>query len=166
VLNAVDSEALFASESFYRIALNMKLAKILLSMTLLAASIAVATIAQAVAEESVTKLRVCADPDSLPFSKNHSGQQGIYLEYAELIGRALQRPVEHVWVVTIYGERAIRASLLSDRCDIMLGLPQDEDMGPKLILSKPFMKIGYALAAPNSALRRKAYWPSPTASKP
>ena len=93
-----------------------------------------------------------------------------------MIGQALQRPIEHVWVVTIYGERAIRSSLLSDRCDIMLGLPQDEDMGPKLILSKPLMKIGYALAttkgsaltnlaamqgkksASSSARRRKVYW--------
>lgn len=57
-----------------------------------------------------------------------------YLEYADLIGQELKRPIEHVWVVTIYGERAIRASLLSDRCDIMLGLPQDGNMGPKLII--------------------------------
>jgi polar amino acid transport system substrate-binding protein len=114
-------------------------------MIVLAASILASTTAIA-ADDAAPKLRVCADPDSLPFSKDHGGQKGIYLEYADLIGQALQRPIEHVWVVTIYGERAIRASLLSDRCDIMLGLPQDEDMGPKLILSKPFMQIGYALA--------------------
>jgi polar amino acid transport system substrate-binding protein len=119
----------------------MKLLKILLPMLLLTSS------AFAETDEPPAKLRVCADPDSLPFSKNHTGQRGIYLEYADLIGLELKRSVEHVWVVTIYGERAIRASLLSDRCDIMLGLPQDEDMGPKLILSKPFMTIGYALAA-------------------
>lgn len=119
-------------------------------MLLLATSIPIAKIALA-DDEPVTRLRVCADPDSLPFSKNHTGQRGIYLEYADLIGQELKRSIEHVWVVTIYGERAIRASLLSDRCDIMLGLPQDEDMGPKLILSKPFMKIGYALAAPKDS---------------
>ncbi len=129
----------------------MKSPRILLSMALLAASIFTATTGVAADDETVAKLRVCADPDSLPFSKNQSGQRGIYLEYADLIGQTLQRPVEHVWVVTIYGERAIRSSLLSDRCDIMLGLPQDEDMGPKLILSKPFMKIGYALAAPKGS---------------
>ena len=123
----------------------MKSPTILLSMLLVTASILANKIALA-DDEPATRLRVCADPDSLPFSKNHTGQQGIYLEYAELIGQVLQRPVEHVWVVTIYGERAIRSSLLSDRCDMMFGLPQDEDMGPKLILSKPFMKIGYALA--------------------
>ena len=121
-------------------------------MLLLSASTLVANIGVAATDESTTRLRVCADPDSLPFSKNHNGQRGIYLEYADMIGQALQRPVDHVWVVTIYGERAIRASLLSDRCDIMLGLPQDEDMGPKLILSKPFMKIGYALAAPKGSI--------------
>jgi polar amino acid transport system substrate-binding protein len=130
---------------FAGIVLNMNVQKIVLSMALLASSAFAAT------DGPAAKLRVCADPDTLPFSKNHSGQRGIYLEYADLIGQELKRPVEHVWVVTIYGERAIRASLLSDRCDIMLGLPQDEDMGPKLILSKPFMKIGYALAAPKGS---------------
>lgn len=126
--------------------MKMKPPRILLSMLLLLASIA-STNAVLADEEQPTRLRVCADPDSLPFSKNHSGRRGIYLEYADLIGQELKRSVDHVWVVTIYGERAIRSSLLSDRCDIMLGLPQDEDMGPKLILSKPFMTLGYALAA-------------------
>jgi polar amino acid transport system substrate-binding protein len=146
VFDAVDSEANFASELFYWMMLKMKLSKQFLSMLLFGASILAANNAFSATDESATRLRVCADPDSLPFSKNHTGQRGIYLEYADMIGQALQRPVDHVWVVTIYGERAIRASLLSDRCDIMLGLPQDEDMGPKLILSKPFMTVGYALA--------------------
>ena len=108
----------------------------------------IAPIAQSATGEdgAATRLRVCADPDNLPFSKNHSGQRGIYLEYADLIAKALNRSIDHVWVVTIYGERAIRASLLSNRCDIMLGLPEDEDMGPKLILTKSFMRMGYALA--------------------
>lgn len=130
--------------------MKMKSLKILLSMLLLVASIAPSNVVLA-DDEQPTRLRVCADPDSLPFSKNHTGQRGIYLEYADLIGQELKRSVDHVWVVTIYGERAIRSSLLSDRCDVMLGLPQDEDMGPKLILSKPFMKIGYALAAPKGS---------------
>ena len=108
----------------------------------------IASIVPSLADDDTktTRLRVCADPDNLPFSKNHTGQRGIYLEYADLIAKALNRPVDWVWVVTIYGERAIRASLLSDRCDIMLGLPEDEDMGPKLILTQPFMRMGYALA--------------------
>jgi hypothetical protein len=62
----------------------MKLLKILLPMILLTSS------AFAETDEPPVKLRVCADPDSLPFSKNHTGQRGIYLEYADLIGQAIR----------------------------------------------------------------------------
>ena len=96
-------------------------------------------------------LRLCADPANLPFSSADSKTPGLYLEIGEAIGRAIGRAVTPVWNLTYFGKRAVRTTLLAGKCDASIGLPLDADfMGPRVIFSKPLLKVGYALVAPNS----------------
>jgi ABC-type amino acid transport substrate-binding protein len=93
-------------------------------------------------------LRLCADPDNLPFSSDNPAMPGIYNEIGEAIGKAIGRPVTHVWYRTYFGARAVRVTLLAKQCDVMIGLPDsDAFMGPKVIFSKPLFSLGYAIVA-------------------
>jgi polar amino acid transport system substrate-binding protein len=91
-------------------------------------------------------LRLCADPDNLPFSSDRADNPGIYREIGKAIAQELNRPLTEVWYRTNFGKRATRVTLLAKQCDFSVGLPGDSDfMGPALIFSRPFMKAGYAL---------------------
>ena len=91
-------------------------------------------------------LRLCADPDNLPFSSDNPANPGVYNEIGDAIGRALSRPVAHVWYRTYFGKRAVRVTMLAKQCDMTIGLPDSDDfMGPKIIFSKPLFSLGYAI---------------------
>lgn len=102
---------------------------------------------------AVEPLRLCADPGNLPFSSDDTSKPGIYLEIGDALGKALGRPVTHVWYRTNFGNRAVRVTMLANQCDATIGLPQDSDfMGPRVIFSKPLFRLGYAIvAAPDFA---------------
>jgi ABC-type amino acid transport substrate-binding protein/cytochrome c5 len=94
-------------------------------------------------------LRVCADPDDLPFSSEKSETPGIYIELGQRIAQSLGRPFEPVWALSYFGKRAVRTTLLAKTCDVYVGLPGIKGfMGPQLVYSKPFLHIGYAIMAP------------------
>ena len=94
-------------------------------------------------------LRLCADPSNLPFSSEDPVKPGIYNEIGAAIGKALGRPVTHVWYRTYFGKRAVRVTMLARQCDATIGLPDSDDfMGPKVIFSKPLFNMGYAIIAP------------------
>ncbi|HWJ17140.1 MAG TPA: transporter substrate-binding domain-containing protein [Geobacterales bacterium] len=91
-------------------------------------------------------LRLCADPDNLPFTSDKADNPGIYREIGKAIAQELNRPLTEVWYRTNFGKRATRVTLLAKQCDFSVGLPGESDfMGPALIFSRPFMKAGYAL---------------------
>jgi polar amino acid transport system substrate-binding protein len=98
-------------------------------------------------------LRVCADPDNLPFSSAGPGERGLYVDLAELVAVRLGVATEYAWWYTFYGKRAVRNTLLADRCDAFFGLPHDADfMGRNLSLTRPFLDVGWALVAPARVL--------------
>ena len=68
-------------------------------------------------------LRVCADPDNLPFSKSEGPKRGMYVELAELVGKQLGQPVEYTWYYTQMQRRALRNTILQDACDAVFALP-------------------------------------------
>ncbi len=91
-------------------------------------------------------LRLCADPDNLPFTSDKAETPGIYREIGKAIAQELNRPLTEVWYRTNFGKRATRVTLLAKKCDFSVGLPGESDfMGPAVIFSRPFMKAGYAL---------------------
>jgi len=64
-------------------------------------------------------LRVCADPNSLPFSNQHG--DGIENRLAQLVARDLGAQLEFVW----WPERGhlIKNTLAANRCDVLMGVP-------------------------------------------
>jgi polar amino acid transport system substrate-binding protein len=95
-------------------------------------------------------LRVCADPDNLPFSSSAAaGERGLYVDLAERVAVKLGVRTEYTWWYTLYGKRAVRNTLLADRCDAFFGLPHDADfMGRDLVLTRAFLDVGWAIIAP------------------
>jgi len=94
-------------------------------------------------------LRVCADPDNLPFSRAEGPDRGLYVELAELVAGRLGLRSEYAWFLSNYGRRAVRNTLLADRCDAYFGLPDDaEFMGRSVIRTRPFLDVGYTVIGP------------------
>jgi len=94
-------------------------------------------------------LRVCADPDNLPFSAARGPERGLYIDLAELVAARLGVRTEYAWWHTAYGQRAVRNTLLADRCDVFFGLPNDQRfMGRRVDLTVPFLEVGYVAAVP------------------
>jgi quinoprotein dehydrogenase-associated probable ABC transporter substrate-binding protein len=68
-------------------------------------------------------LRVCADPNNLPFS-NRAGQ-GFENKIAELTARDLHRQVAYTWATE--NERFVRTTLTKGSCDVIVGVPAGLD---------------------------------------
>jgi polar amino acid transport system substrate-binding protein len=119
-----------------------KVARALLLSTIMA------TPALRAGADETRPLRLCADPTNLPFSSDDPARPGLYLEIGQLVARKLERPVTYSWYKSYFGKRTVRETLLSKRCDAMVGLPQVDDfMGPAVIFSKPIAREGYALVS-------------------
>jgi len=114
-----------------------------------AASIVALAFGSGAARAAEPPLKVCADPDNLPFSSSADGPRGFYLDLADRLAKALGRSPEQVWQLTYLGKRAVRSSLLAHRCDLFIGLPGAGDfMKQQLIMTKPFAVFRYALVLP------------------
>jgi polar amino acid transport system substrate-binding protein len=101
--------------------------------------------------EPLAKLRVCADPDNLPFSSERGGDRGLYVDLAELVASRLGAPAEYFWWRSYFGKRTVRNTLLSDECDAYFGLPYDRSfMSQSVALTRPFLDMGYAVIAPRA----------------
>jgi polar amino acid transport system substrate-binding protein len=102
-----------------------------------------------VGAEEAAPLRLCADPDNLPFSSSSEATPGFYIELGRDIAQALARPFQPVWVPTYNTKRQVRLKMLAGQCDGFVGVPDDTSfMGPRLIFSQPVIQLGYALVAP------------------
>ncbi len=112
--------------------------------------LAASAVCTAGAAGAAAPLRLCADPANLPFSSEQSGTPGLYLEIGQRIAQALGRELQPVWSLSYWGKRNLRTTLLAGQCDLAIGLPADAGfMGPRLVLSKPILEMGYALVTPN-----------------
>jgi mxaJ protein len=81
-------------------------------------------------------LRVCADPNNLPFS-NRRGQ-GFENRIAELLARDLGARVEYTWWAQRRG--FIRNTLKAGSCDVIMGVPAGLDMVAR---TAPYYRSGY-----------------------
>jgi ABC-type amino acid transport substrate-binding protein/cytochrome c5 len=92
-------------------------------------------------------LRVCSDPDNLPFSKSEGADKGLYIELAELVGKRLGSPVEYVWWLSFNQRRALRTTM--EGCDAYFALPADAQYRVRgLVKSNAFLSVSYAIVAP------------------
>ena len=82
-------------------------------------------------------LRVCADPNNLPFS-NEAGE-GFENELAQLIARDLDRPVEYTWLPQRRG--FVRNTLGAGACDVIAGVPAGFE---RTATTHPYYRSSYA----------------------
>src|SRR5436190_22831548 len=81
-------------------------------------------------------LRVCADPNNLPFT-NAAGE-GFENKIAELLAKDLGEPVEYAWRPQRRG--FIRSTLKANLCDLIAGVPNKL---PTLATSAPYYRSTY-----------------------
>ena len=94
-------------------------------LALIAASVTLSGIAVA---QSKNQLRVCADPENMPFSNEK--MEGLENRIADLIAKDFGVPVSYIW----WGQRrgfirnTMNATLAEGRCDIVIGVPEGYDL--------------------------------------
>lgn len=85
-------------------------------------------------------LRVCADPNNLPYS--NAKQQGFEDKLAQLVARDLGRKVEYYWWAQRRG--FVRNTLKAGHCDVIMGTAA----GMELVLTtKPYYRSTYVFVS-------------------
>ena len=96
--------------------------------------------AHAAVSPATPALRVCADPNNLPFS-DRAGQ-GFENKIARVIGAELGRPVEFTWWAQRRG--FVRNTLNAGACDLVVGVSAGVDM---LATTKPYYTSTYVFVS-------------------
>lgn len=81
-------------------------------------------------------LRVCADPNNLPFSNQK--QEGFENKIADLVAKDLGRTVQYYWQPQRRG--FIRTTLRAGECDVVIGLPSSFDLA---LVTRPYYRSAY-----------------------
>ncbi len=103
-----------------------------------------ATVSSSMAADA---LRVCSDPDNLPFSKSEGVDKGLYIELADMVGQRMGAKVEYVWWLSFNQRKALRNTM--EGCDAYFALPADAEYKVKgLAKTNAFLNVSYAIVAP------------------
>jgi mxaJ protein len=100
--------------------------------------------AAAGAQANRRTLRVCADPNNLPFS-NVRGE-GFENKLAELVAKELGARLEYTWWAQRRG--FIRNTLKANRCDVVMGVPAQMEM---VATTRPYYRSTYAFVVATGA---------------
>ncbi len=103
--------------------------------SILAASVVALGWASA-AEAAPQPLKVCADPNNLPFS--NSAGEGFENRIADIVAADMGRTVEYTWWAQRRG--FLRNTLKKGKCDVVMGVPIDLDM---LATTRPYYRSRY-----------------------
>ena len=96
-------------------------------------------------------LRVCADPNNLPFSNR--AQQGFENRIADLLAKDLGARVEYTWWAQRRG--FIRNTLNAESCDVVMGVPSSFDLA---LVSSPYYRSSYVFVSRrDSKLRIRSF---------
>jgi mxaJ protein len=82
-------------------------------------------------------LRVCADPNNLPFSNRRL--EGFENKIAELVAREMNATVEYTWRAQRRG--FIRETLRAGACDVIIGMPNSLELA---LTTAPYYRSTYA----------------------
>lgn len=85
-------------------------------------------------------LRVCADPNNLPFSNDREG--GFENKLAQLFAEQLGQPLMYTWWAQRRG--FIRMTLKAGSCDVMMGVPTGLDM---VETTRPYYRSTYVFVS-------------------
>lgn len=86
--------------------------------------------------EPVRQLRVCADPNNLPYS--NQSEEGFENKLARLLAREMNAEVSYTWWPQRRG--FIRNTLGEDRCDVVMGIPSSMEMA---LATQPYYRSTY-----------------------
>ena len=86
------------------------------------------------------ELRVCSDPNNLPFS-NRKGE-GLENHLAQLIGSELHANVSYTWWPQRRG--FIRSTLAADSCDVVMGIPTGSE---RVLTTRPYYRSSYVFVS-------------------
>lgn len=91
------------------------------------------------AATTMRELRVCADPNNMPFSNQQ--QQGFENRIAELVARDLNARLSYVW----YAQRRgfTRNTLAANKCDVFIGVPSSLE---RVTTTVPYYRSTYVFA--------------------
>ena len=108
--------------------------------SVLAVSLLAGLPAQAQRAEMIsrTELRVCADPNNLPYS--NEARQGFENRIAEIIGADLELPVTYVWFPQVTG--FVRNTLRARECDLVMGAVSGDGI---MDSTNPYYHTGYMM---------------------
>ena len=87
---------------------------------------------------SRTELRVCADPNNLPYS--NEARQGFENRIAEIVGADLDLPVSFVWFPQVTG--FVRNTLRARECDLVMGTVSGDGV---MDSTNPYYHTGYMI---------------------
>jgi mxaJ protein len=114
--------------------MSSRFRNVALAVVIVAAAGFAAATAHAARREKV--LRICSDPNNLPFSNQH--RQGFENRIADLIARDRGERVEYTWWAQRRG--FIRNTLKAGSCDVIMGVPTGMDM---VLQTAPYYRSSY-----------------------
>jgi quinoprotein dehydrogenase-associated probable ABC transporter substrate-binding protein len=94
----------------------------------------------AAADETANELRICADPNNLPFSDDRSG--GFENAIAQLFAKETGQSVAYTWWAQRRG--FIRNTLKAGTCDVIMGVPVGLDM---VETTRPYYRSSYVFVS-------------------
>jgi mxaJ protein len=106
---------------------------------LLATAAALLATGSAASGDDSRELRVCGDPNNMPFS-NRKGE-GIENKVAEVVGVELGLRVTYTWWPHQRG--LVKRVLNTGRCDVLVGIPKGYD---PVLWTQPYYRTGYVIA--------------------
>jgi mxaJ protein len=89
-------------------------------------------------------LRVCADPDNLPYSR--ADGSGFENRIAQLIADDFRQPLAYEWLPDVRG--FVRKTLDAGKCDLLVGVPADFE---RTANTHPYYRSGYVFVERASA---------------
>jgi len=92
--------------------------------------------AQGSAEDNRRVLKVCSDPNNLPFS--NEAREGFEHQLAELVARDRRARVEYTWWAQRRG--FIRNTLRAGSCDVLMGMPSSMELA---LATRPYYRSTY-----------------------
>jgi mxaJ protein len=106
------------------------------SATVVVLGLLVAPPSPRTAAAAAPPLRVCADPNNLPFSNDN--QEGFENRLAEIVARELHRTVDYTW----WAERRgfVRNTVSAGACDVLMGVPSAFE---RTLNTKPYYRSAY-----------------------
>jgi mxaJ protein len=110
------------------------------------------------AATTMRELRVCADPNNLPFSNER--QQGFENRIAELVARDLKAKLSYVW----YAQRRgfTRNTLAASKCDVFIGVPSSLE---RVTTTVPYYRSTYVFATRHDSDIKLASFDDPALRK-